>query len=179
MDVLIAPVYASFLEERDECLGNGGFVVGPVGDFTAEHLFVGAVERGQRDPGQPGRFAFAPMLPCVIYESHSSIGDGGFRYVGLVDEIETHDRRQKYRCERMKPGRGEHGEKAEFEKLPAFVRMRRLEPLENLVPGLTKLAPGCLGLRSPVLRRFMFATLRHDALESALASWVAATPSVE
>ena len=93
MDVLLAPVFQSFLEIRQKCLDNGGFVVGPIGVTTAEELFAFAVKEGVRDKESPHRFAFDPWLAGAVYESHVEEGNGAFRYVGLIDEIEINKRR--------------------------------------------------------------------------------------
>lgn len=168
MDVLLAPVFESFLREREACLGHGGFVVGPIGVVTATDLFEECVSRGTRDPTVRSRFTFAPMLPGIVYESHVSTGVGGYRYVGLIDEIEINETNARYRDERMKPGRGEFGEKADSERMPAYVRFKALVPLSEAVPGLRELRPGEVGQTDAVLRRFKFAELRRTDVREAI-----------
>jgi hypothetical protein len=168
MDVLLAPVYESFLHERDACLKHGGFVVGPIGAATATDLFEECVARGTRDPASRARFVFAPMLPGIIYESHVAGGAGGYRFVGLIDEIEINDSNARYRDERMKPGRGESGEKADAERMPAYVRFKTVWPIVEVVPGLRELRPAECGQSEAVLRRFKFGELRRTDLREAI-----------
>src|SRR5437762_3331621 len=122
MDVLLAPVYQTFLAIRNQCLAHGGFVVGPIGAMTAEHLFNYSIENGVSDPEFRHRFSFDPPLASVIYESHVHGGLGGFRYFGLIDEIQLNADNQPYRFPKMKPGEGHHGEEKFDERMPAFVR---------------------------------------------------------
>ncbi len=162
MDVLLAPVYQSFLETLDDYLGHGkGFVVGPVGTTTATDLFMQCAERGKRDPSGAARFSFRPLLPGIVYESHVAVGTGGYRYVGLIDEIEINETGDRYRYESMKPGRGDAGEKADDERLPAYVRFRVLVPVSELVVGLEKLDSRDVGQSDGPLRHFKFGELRR------------------
>lgn len=168
MDVLLAPVFESFLREREACLAHGGFVVGPIGVTTATDLFEECVQRGLRDPAVRSRFTFAPMLPGIVYESHVAAGAGGYRFIGLIDEIEINDSNARYRDERMKPGRGEFGEKADSERMPAYVRFKTLVPIADIVPGLHELCAKEVGQSDAVLRRFKFAKLKRTDLQEAI-----------
>lgn len=180
MDVLLAPVYASFLAVADECFRasdatehGAGFVVGPIGDFSAEKLWDGSRTRGVASPAHPHRFAFKPMLPCLVYESHTD-AIGTFRFAALVDEIEINGTpRHEYRCTEMKPGRGVAGARAKDEILPAYVRIRVLRDIPSLVSGLSCVHPRSVGLSSLPLRRFMFAKLDGADVERALSKMLA------
>src|SRR5687768_11580524 len=119
MDVLLAPVYEDFLVILKQCLGEGGFVVGPMGESTAGTLFDYAHKYGRKDKDFPHRFAFEPWLSGVVYESHVSTGAGAFRYMGLIDEIEINAHHTPYRFPKMKPGEGHHGEAKYDERMPA------------------------------------------------------------
>lgn len=174
MDVLLAPVYASFLAVADECFRasaatehGAGFVVGPIGEFTAEKLWDGSRKRGLASPAHPHRFAFKPMLPCLVYESHTD-AIGTFRFAALVDEIEINGTpRHEYRCTEMKPGRGVAGALAKDEILPAFVRIRLLKEIRSLLPDRTCVSPRSVRPSSQPLRRFMFAKLDDADMERA------------
>lgn len=166
MDALLAPVYESFLAVRKPCLKCGGFVVGPMGIMTTEDLFEFACEAGIRDKEFPYRFTFSPMLPGVVYESHVEDGVGGFRYMGLIDEIEINHDGHVYRFPKMKPGEGHHGEEKYDERMPTFVRFKVLEPVEKVM-GVKQLYPGDVGLSSGVLRRFMIRSIRKTSVREA------------
>lgn len=167
MDVLLAPVFESFLAVRERCLAAGGFVVGPMGVGTAGALFEFALEAGVPDKDLPHRFAFDPWLAGAIYESHVSEGEGAFRYVGLIDEIEINNGGHRYRFPKMKPGEGHHGEGEHDERMPAFVRFRVLRPVADLLPGSTQVWPGDLGLTESTLRHFKVGSIRKTALKQA------------
>jgi hypothetical protein len=166
MDVLLAPVYESFLAVHKSCLECGGFVVGPIGVSTAENLFTFACEAGRRDEDAPCRFNFAPWLPGIVYESHVESGEGGFRYMGLIDQIEINDDNHIYRFPKMKPGEGHHGEKKFDERMPAFVRFRILESVADIT-GMKQLWPASLGLKDAVLRHFMIRAIRDASVQTA------------
>ena len=121
MDILLAPVFESFLAVRKECLAAGGFVVGPMGAGTAGTLFEFAMEACTPDKEVPGRFRFEPWLAGAVYESHVSTGEGAFRYLGLIDEIEINNDAHRYRHPKMKPGEGHHGEGVYDERMPALM----------------------------------------------------------
>lgn len=175
MDVLLAPVYESFLRERHACLRAGGFVVGPIGVVTATGLFEECVSRATRSPVSPNRFAFSPLLPGIIYESHTAIGTGGYRFIGLIDEIEINAGNLPYRHAAMKPGRGTHCEHADAERMPAYVRFRTVVALSETVPIIPPIRPADVGQRSAVLRRFTFAEIARTDVKQALEQ-LAATP---
>jgi hypothetical protein len=167
MDVVLAPVYEYFLEYRTQCLGKGGFVVGPMGVTTAEDLFDFAVEVGIRDKEVPHRFTFDPWLAGAVYESHVTDGSGAFRYIGLVDEIEINNDGHSYRFPDMKPGEGTHGEEKFDERMPAFIRFRLLNPVSDVIPGSTQLWPRDLGLSETTLRRFKVGSIRSRIVREA------------
>lgn len=167
MDVLLAPVFESFLAVRKPCLDNGGFVVGPMGMGTAEELFEFALVAGKRDKAVPHRFTFDPWLAGAVYESHVSMGDGAFRYMGLIDEIEINNDGHSYRFPKMKPGEGTHGENKHDERMPAFVRFRVLRPVAEVLPGSTHLWPRDLGLSETTLRKFKVGSIRKVAVREA------------
>lgn len=145
MDMLLAPVFQDFLGVRPQCLAEGGFVVGPMGPFTMIRLLEYAKECGRADPTTPDRFEFDPWLPGVVYESHAT-GGGGYRYVGLIDEIEINRCGGHYREPKMKPGEGHHGEARTDERMPAFVRFKVLVPVSDVIPGKSQLRQKDLGL---------------------------------
>ena len=167
MDVLLAPVYESFLRVRRQCLDAGGFVVGPMGVATAESLFEYAIEEGRRDTDSPHRFAFDPWLAGAVYESHVEEGTGAFRYMGLIDEIEINSDGHAYRFPEMKPGEGSHGEEKFDERMPAFVRFRVLRPVSDVIPDSPHLWPKDLGMTEGVLRHFKVGTVRKSGLRTA------------
>jgi len=170
MDVLLAPVFESFLDLRKPCLDNGGFVVGPMGMTTAEELFGFAIEAGTRDTEVPHRFTFDPWLAGAVYESHVSEGTGAFRYMGLIDEIEINNDGHTYRFPKMKPGEGTHGEEKYDERMPAFIRFRILMSVSEVLPGSTHLWPKDLGLSETKLRKFKVGSVRKTAIRAAFES---------
>ena len=173
MDVLLAPVFESFLAVRDKCLAYGGFVVGPIGTMTAENLFEYSVENGARDTEFPHRFSFDPWLASVIYETHVKEGPGGFRYLGLIDEIEINADIQPYRFPKMKPGEGHHGEHKYDERMPAFIRFKVVKPVAEVMPG-AHLWPRDVGCSETVLRHFKIKTVRKPELRQVFERMLAA-----
>lgn len=167
MDVLFAPVFESFLAERHQCFAHGGFVVGPMGADTAADLFEECCQRGERKPPDAARFVFSPMLAAVVYECRCAAGGGGYRYLGLVDEIEINTSGARYRYELMKPGRGVDGEHADDERMPAFVRFRELVHVSEVFPRFMALPPRWGGLPTPPLRRFGFGEIDRTELRVA------------
>lgn len=166
--MLLAPVYESFLKVRTQCLSAGGFVVGPIGETTAGQLFDYATKHGERSKDFTSRFAFNPMLPGAVYESHVSAGNkGGFHFIGLIDEIEINENHQPYRFREMKPGEGIHGEPKYDERMPAYVRFRVLRPVPEVIPGKTQLWPADLGQTEAILRHFRIGTVGKTALREA------------